>query len=67
MADQAIPEVERQNSAVTGLQRLQAAAAARIPAPPATPAYSTLPNGTVQNRAGVEIFKPRPREETRLP
>jgi len=67
MANGNIPDIERQNSAATALQRLSAAARARIPAPPATPAYSTLPNGTVQNRAGVEIFKPRPREENRLP
>lgn len=65
MAD-LFPEVERQNSAVTAFERLAAAARARIPAAPATPSHSTLPNGQVLNRAGEVIFTPTPREENKL-
>jgi len=58
------PDVERGNSAVAGLKRVNADARARIPATPLTPSHSTLPNGTVLNRRGEVIYTPTPREET---
>jgi hypothetical protein len=57
MAEQT-PEVERQNSAATGLERLNAANRARLPAPPTTPATQTLANGAVIDRAGKVIYTP---------
>lgn len=57
------PDVERKNSATTALERLAAAARARIPAAPVTPSHATLPNGQVLNRSGEVIFTPTPRDE----
>jgi hypothetical protein len=57
-----VADTERQNSAVSELVRLNAAARARVPAQPTTPPFQTLPSGQVLNRAGKVIFTPTPRE-----
>jgi hypothetical protein len=55
-----LPEVARQNSAVSGLQNVAAKTAARFAAAPTTPQTTTLPDGRVLDRAGKVIFTPAP-------
>ena len=52
------PEVERHNSAVTGLDRLRASSRDRVPPAPPTPEVTTLPDGRVLHRSGAVIFTP---------
>lgn len=56
----------RKNETVTALQGLAAKTAKRIPPAPASPGYTTLPDGRVLDRAGREIFKPTPRDAQKV-
>lgn len=59
-----LPDVLRKNETVTALQTLAAKTAKRIPPAQASAVYTTLSDGRVLDRAGREIFKPTPRQES---
>lgn len=61
MAD--VPEVERKNSATSALGDLAAASRKRVAPPSTQAAFTTLPNGSVLDRSGKQVYTPTPREE----
>lgn len=58
-----IPEVERQNSATTGLARLVGESRSRVAAAPTGAQFNTLPDGRVVDRRGNAVYTPTPRDE----
>lgn len=58
-----VPEIERLNSATSALSDLAAASRKRVAPPPTQAPFTTLPNGSVLDRAGKIVYTPTPREE----
>lgn len=58
-----IPEIERQNSAKSGLARLVGESRSRVAPPPTGAQYTTLPDGRVLDRGGKTVYTPTPRDE----